>query len=84
MTWIPGKDSHQKLTSDDNLQLAMSELRTLLERFADGVSLDIIGNAMRQLYEDSRNDEGLRNWFSEVNSFARDVCPHILRMVDVC
>lgn len=67
-----GKDSHQKLTSDDNLQLAMSELRTLLERFADGVSLDIIGNAMRQLYEDSRNDEGLRNWFSEVNSFARD------------
>jgi len=67
-----GKDTHAQLTNDDNLQKAMSELRTLLERLAGGVSLDVIGNAARQLYEDSRNDEGLRNWFTEVNNFARD------------
>ncbi|PCH43513.1 hypothetical protein WOLCODRAFT_164502 [Wolfiporia cocos MD-104 SS10] len=67
-----GKDSHQQLTSDSNLKQATYELRTLLERFAGGVSLDIIGDAMRALYEDSRNDEGLRTWFREVNEFARE------------
>ncbi|KZT65934.1 hypothetical protein DAEQUDRAFT_675958 [Daedalea quercina L-15889] len=66
-----GKDSHQQLTSDGNLRQAWSELRTLLERFANGASLDIIANAVRALYEDSRSDEGLRNWFNEVNEFAR-------------
>ena len=70
-----GKDSHQQLTSDDNLRLAWNELRTLLERFANGASLDIISNAVQTLYEDSRKDEGLRNWFNEVNEFARRVCP---------
>lgn len=34
-----GKDSHQQLTSDSSLQQATSELRTLLERFANGMSL---------------------------------------------
>ncbi|CCM07009.1 uncharacterized protein FIBRA_09328 [Fibroporia radiculosa] len=66
-----GKQSHQQLGSDDNLQLAMRELRTLLERFANGVSMDIIVNAIRQLYDDSRRDEGLRHWLREVNEFVR-------------
>ena len=42
-----GKDSHQQLTSDPNLQTSMRELRTLLERFANGRSLDTIGDTMR-------------------------------------
>lgn len=33
----------------------------------------MISNAVQALYEDSRNDEGLRNWFNEVNEFARRV-----------
>ncbi|EMD37684.1 hypothetical protein CERSUDRAFT_105609 [Gelatoporia subvermispora B] len=68
-----GKDSHQKLTSDPALQQSMSELRTLLERFANGQSLDQIGNAMRALYEDSQNDEGLRHWFHDVDAYIREV-----------
>ncbi|TFY51464.1 hypothetical protein EVJ58_g10549 [Rhodofomes roseus] len=39
-----GKNSQRQVTSDDNRQ-AWYELRTLLERFANGASLDIITNA---------------------------------------
>ena len=34
-----GKDSHKQLTADESLQQATSELRTLLERFANGMSM---------------------------------------------
>lgn len=53
----------------------MSELRTLLERFANGMSLDVIGDAVRALYDDSQKDEDLRRWFQDVNNFVREVCP---------
>ncbi|KAI0940432.1 hypothetical protein AcW1_003630 [Taiwanofungus camphoratus] len=67
-----GKDSHQQLSSDPALQQAMSELRTLLERFANGMSLDVIGDAVRALYDDSQKDEDLRRWFQDVNNFVRE------------
>lgn len=51
----------------------MSELRTLLERFANGMSLDIIGDAMRTLNDDAANDDDLRGWFHDVDAFIRDV-----------
>ncbi|OCH91664.1 hypothetical protein OBBRIDRAFT_834003 [Obba rivulosa] len=68
-----GKDSHQKLTSDPALQQSISELRTLLERFANGQSLDPIGDAIRVLYEDSKNDEELRHWLHDVDAYIREV-----------
>ncbi|THH17056.1 hypothetical protein EUX98_g9201 [Antrodiella citrinella] len=68
-----GKDSHQQLTSDDSLQQATSELRTLLERFANGMSLGVIGDAMRVLYDDAQRDESLRDWFKGVDSYIRKV-----------
>ncbi|KAI9059164.1 hypothetical protein FKP32DRAFT_1580513 [Trametes sanguinea] len=67
-----GKDSHQQLSSDPNLQTSMRELRTLLERFANGRSLDTIGDAMRALYEDAQQDERLRHWFRDVDEFVRE------------
>ncbi|KAI0373547.1 hypothetical protein BV20DRAFT_937833 [Pilatotrama ljubarskyi] len=67
-----GKDSHQQLSSDPNLQTSMRELRTLLERFANGRSLDTIGDAMRALYDDAQNDERLRHWFRDVDEFVRE------------
>ncbi|KZT08513.1 uncharacterized protein LAESUDRAFT_724022 [Laetiporus sulphureus 93-53] len=67
-----GRDSHRQLTSDSNIQRATYEFRTLLERFANGVSLDIVGDAMRALYQDSQNDEGLRHWFHDVNEYVRE------------
>ncbi|RDX45619.1 hypothetical protein OH76DRAFT_1558936 [Lentinus brumalis] len=68
-----GKDSHQQISSDPNVQTSLNEIRTLLERFANGRSLNTIGDAMRALYEDSQNDERLRHWFREVDEYVREV-----------
>lgn len=78
-----GKDSHQQLASDPNVQTSMRELRTLLERFANGRSLDTIGDAIRALNDDANNDEGLRQWFRDVDEYVRRVCliTHMLHEV---
>ena len=55
------------------MQQATSELRTLLERFANGKSLSIIGDAMQQLYKDAQQDEELRQWFRDVDAYTRKV-----------
>ncbi|KAH9943958.1 hypothetical protein B0H21DRAFT_779540 [Amylocystis lapponica] len=68
-----GKDSHQQLTSDGSLQQATSELRSLLERFANGMSLSVIGDAMQALYNDAQQDEELREWFRSVDTYTRRV-----------
>ncbi|EKM56742.1 uncharacterized protein PHACADRAFT_91847 [Phanerochaete carnosa HHB-10118-sp] len=68
-----GKDSHQQLTSDNSLQQATSELRTLLERFANGMSLGIIGDAVHDLYEDAQKDDELRDWFKQCDAYIRKV-----------
>ncbi|KAI0634782.1 hypothetical protein C8Q77DRAFT_1053762 [Trametes polyzona] len=68
-----GKDSGQQLKGDGALQQATSELRTLLERFANGKSLSIIGDAMQALYRDAQQDDELRQWFSDVDSYTRKV-----------
>ncbi|KAI0077531.1 hypothetical protein K474DRAFT_1661627 [Panus rudis PR-1116 ss-1] len=67
------KEHTDQVTSDNSLQQATSELRTLLERFANGMSLSVIGEAMRVLNEDAKQDEELRNWFSSVDSYVRKV-----------
>lgn len=43
------------------------------------MSLGVIGDAMKILYEDSKHDEELRDWFQGVDSYIRKVrfslCP---------
>ncbi|TFK83404.1 hypothetical protein K466DRAFT_665853 [Polyporus arcularius HHB13444] len=68
-----GKDSKNQLQSDGALQQATHELRTLLERFANGKSLGMIGDAMQALYVDAQQDEDLRNWFRSVDAYTRKV-----------
>ena len=68
-----GKDSHQQLASDSNLQTSLNEIRTLFERFANGRSLDTIGEPMRVLYDDAQQDERLRHWFRDVDEYVREV-----------
>ncbi|RDX46088.1 hypothetical protein OH76DRAFT_1407219 [Lentinus brumalis] len=68
-----GKDSKNQLQSDGALQQATHELRTLLERFANGKSLGMIGDAMQALYVDAQKDEDLRNWFRSVDAYTRKV-----------
>ena len=58
---------------ESNLELAMAELRTLLERFANYKSLDIVIDAINALIDDTRRDESLREWFKSVEVFIRKV-----------
>jgi hypothetical protein len=57
----------------------MSELRTLLERFANGASMDGVFDASNALIDDARRDEEFRNWFHRLNTYIRKVgviCGH--------
>jgi hypothetical protein len=51
----------------------MSELRTLLERFANGKNMDIVFDAANALIDDAKKDEELRTWFTDLNSYVRKV-----------
>ncbi|KAL0948737.1 hypothetical protein HGRIS_008869 [Hohenbuehelia grisea] len=68
-----GKDSHSKLSSDPALNTAMAELRTLLERFANGTSMNMIFDAFGTLADDTRRDPELRDWFRRVDTYIRKV-----------
>ncbi|KAA1478008.1 hypothetical protein DENSPDRAFT_867808 [Dentipellis sp. KUC8613] len=68
-----GKQTHQQATGDPALKTATTELRTLLERFANGQSMDSIFDAINRLVEDTRNDEEFRNWFRGVDSYVRKI-----------
>ncbi|KAF9521084.1 hypothetical protein BS47DRAFT_1357029 [Hydnum rufescens UP504] len=59
--------------SDPSLQRAGSELRTLLERFANGKSIGDILDAADQLNTDVKDDEALGQWFRELDAFVRYV-----------
>jgi Family of unknown function (DUF5923) len=61
-------------TQDPSLKQAATELRTLLERFANGKSMDDIVDAINALYDDANRDEELREWFKSVDSYSRKVC----------
>lgn len=72
-TNVTGVDSHQQLTSDPALQQGLMELRTLLERFANGMQMNIIGSMIRTLYNDAQQDEELKKWFNAVDAYTRKV-----------
>ncbi len=62
-------------TVKDHQQLndALGELRTLLERFAGGKSTSEMMDRIRVLFDDSKKDEQLRAWFKDVDAYARKV-----------
>lgn len=67
------KEHSSGVREDASLNQAMAELRTLLERFADGRSMDDMKSRFQALYDDAQNDQELRNWFGEFDSYARKV-----------
>ena len=68
-----GTESHQALMEDPALNNALSELRTLLERFANGESLQVVFDAANDLYRDAQEDAELRDWFRSVDAYIRKV-----------
>ncbi|KAF9444701.1 hypothetical protein P691DRAFT_763168 [Macrolepiota fuliginosa MF-IS2] len=63
----------QGVTSSPKVDLALRELRTILERFANNSSLDDVIDATNVLIDDSRRDPELRRWFTDANDYARRV-----------
>ncbi|KAN0107712.1 Protein of unknown function (DUF4449) domain containing protein [Russula decolorans] len=66
-----GKEAGGQLASDDVLRSSTIQIRTLLERFANGKSMDIIIDPINQLIDDAKNDEEFRQWFQSVNAYTR-------------
>ncbi|KOS16962.1 Uncharacterized protein ESCO_004645 [Escovopsis weberi] len=53
------------------LAAAEDDLRTLVERFANGTSTEDLWHSIDQIYKDADNDEELRGWFKETNNYIR-------------
>ncbi|KAG2367086.1 hypothetical protein BDR07DRAFT_1272922 [Suillus spraguei] len=66
-----GKERGSAITQDRALNATMSELRTLLERFANGLSMNDIFDASNALIDDARRDDEFRNWFHRLNTYIR-------------
>jgi hypothetical protein len=68
------KDTHgevKRTAEDNNLQKAQTELKTLLENFADGTSMDDIFDAVNDLVTDANNDPEFTNWWKRLDRYVR-------------
>ncbi|KAI3320455.1 hypothetical protein HD806DRAFT_506424 [Xylariaceae sp. AK1471] len=50
---------------------AEADLKTLIERFANGTSSDDLWASINTLYEDADRDPELRNWFKSMDNYIR-------------
>lgn len=53
------------------LAAAEADLKTLIERFANGTSSDDLWDSINVLYEDADRDPDLRNWFKSMGGYIR-------------
>lgn len=60
-------------SKNEALKAATTELRELLERFANGHSMNGIFDACHALIDDARRDEEFKNWFRHLNTYMRKV-----------
>lgn len=54
-----------------NLAQAEADLKTLIERFANGTSSDDLWSAVNQIYEDAQRDPELKDWFKSMDKYIR-------------
>ncbi|KLO12225.1 hypothetical protein SCHPADRAFT_905341 [Schizopora paradoxa] len=66
-----GANQTNSLFSDPNLNQATSEMRTFLERCANGQRMDGMIDAAQRLWDDAQEDEELRAWWGRVDTFVR-------------
>lgn len=57
--------------TDDSLQMAEADLKTLIERFANGTSLDDLFDSVNQIYRDADKDPELKGWFKKTDAYIR-------------
>lgn len=65
-----GQESAQAVADDPSISDSTYRFRVLLERFANGKSLDNVFAALDQIYSDVQNDGELRQWFTRLNEYA--------------
>jgi len=53
------------------LAQAEYDLKTLIERFANGTSTDPLWSAIGKIYEDADKDEELKDWFKAIDRYIR-------------
>lgn len=53
------------------LAQAEGDLKTLIERFANGTSTDDLWASINQIYEDADRDDELKNWFKNLDTYLR-------------
>ncbi|WWC93737.1 hypothetical protein V866_000573 [Kwoniella sp. B9012] len=68
-----GVGSAQAVADDPSIGDSTLKFRTLLERFANGRSMDGITDALDQIYTDAQNDEHLRGYFTRLNDYVHRV-----------
>jgi len=56
---------------DDSLQAAETDLKTLIERFANSTSLDDLFDSINTIYKDADKDPELKNWFKRLDTYIR-------------
>ncbi|KAI1465180.1 uncharacterized protein F4812DRAFT_135521 [Daldinia caldariorum] len=54
-----------------HLAAAEADLKTLIERFANGTSTDDLWSSINTIYEDADRDPELKDWFKSMNSYVR-------------
>lgn len=54
-----------------SLAQAEADLKTLIERFANGTSSDDLWDAVNQIYIDAQNDPELKDWFKSMDKYIR-------------
>jgi len=57
--------------ADSALKRAEDDLKTLIERFANGTSTNDLFDAINQIYKDADRDPELKSWFKSVDAYIR-------------
>jgi len=66
-----GTDNIKGARDQDSLQKAETDLKTLLERFANSTSFDDLFESINQIYADADRDPELKGFFKDADRFIR-------------
>jgi hypothetical protein len=68
-----GNAARQQAAADEQASGTLRNFLVILERFANGQSLQPVRNALDQIYEDARNDQQLHAWWTAINDYVHAV-----------
>ncbi|CAG8953281.1 hypothetical protein HYFRA_00003488 [Hymenoscyphus fraxineus] len=57
--------------TDSSLKKAENDLKTLIERFANGTSTEDLFESLNTIYRDADKDPELKSWFKNMNTYVR-------------